>query len=136
MSDGARGGDGAGAKDDAGAGDGEVLLAAIGGLVLPLLGALDALRFAARHLHPLHLAALAEAVAPAEPPLREGRAAFRAIDWPARLHDLRDRLDLAADAAVEALEGLQDAGLTGACGRAYRAPRLLDRKSQRMKSSH
>src|SRR3546814_4614705 len=73
MSDGARGGDGAGAKDDAGAGDGEVLLAAIGGLVLPLLGALDALRFAARHLHPLHLAALAEAVAPAEPPLRECR---------------------------------------------------------------
>src|SRR3546814_6952284 len=102
----------------------DLLRAVFGVFVLPLLGALDSLRFASRHLHPLHFAALAEAVAPAELPLREGRAAFREIDWPARLHDLRDRLDLAADAAVEALEGLHDAGMTGESGRAYRALRL------------
>ncbi len=105
-------------------GDGQALLRAIEGLIPPLLDGLDALRFAARHLHPLHLAQLTAAVMPAEPPLREGLAAFREPTWPPRLSDLHDRLEGAAEAALQAFDGLQIAGETAETGAAWRSLRL------------
>lgn len=105
-------------------GNGQALLRAIEGLIPPLLDGLDALRFAARHLHPLHLAQLAAAVMPTERPLREGLAAFRQPVWPPRLRDLHDRLDGAAEAALQAFDGLRSAGETGETGAAWRSLRL------------
>lgn len=102
---------------------GEGLAAAIEALVPPLLDAVDALRFAARHLHPLHLASVAAAVAPVEPPVRDAVAGLHAPHWPARLHWLRDGLDRAAEATVRGLAGLRVAGETGDTASAWRSLR-------------
>lgn len=105
--------------------DSDALAGAITRVVPPLLDALATLRLAARHVHPLHIAALARAVAPAEPPLREARPDLHGPVWPARLHWLRDALDRAGERAERALEGLRLAGETGDPAPAWRAPRRL-----------
>jgi len=99
-------------------------MAAIGALVPPLLDGLDALRRAARHLHPLLLGQIATAVAPAERPLRDGLAALHAPVWPDRLHWLREALDRAAQPALRAFDGLRAAGDTGDTTAAWRSLRL------------
>ncbi|MET4700462.1 phospholipase/carboxylesterase [Constrictibacter sp. MBR-5] len=109
--------------DDAESDGGEGLASAIEALVPPLLDALDALRFAARHLHPLHLASVAAAVARTDAPVRDALAGLHAPRWPARLHWLRTGLERAAGATVRGLEGLRVAGETGDTGSAWRSLR-------------
>ncbi len=83
----------------------EVLLNAITALMPPLLGALDALRHAGRHLHPPALVELVAAIAPAESPLAAALDQFDAQDWPDGLSDFRAAV---AASAGHALKGLRD----------------------------
>lgn len=100
------------------------LLEAVAGLLIPTLHALDMLRFAARHLHPPHLGALAEAIRPAEQPMLEGREAFRAAVFPERLHRLRDGVLQAVDVTGDAVAGFGKAALAGDMREVRRALRL------------
>jgi phospholipase/carboxylesterase len=85
--------------------DDERLLDAITALVPALLGGLEALRHAGRHLHPPELAQRVAEIASAEVPLAGGLRAFDALDWPAGLEDFRRA---ATASAEQALAGLQD----------------------------
>ena len=59
---------------------------ALTGVLLPLLSALDGLQFAQRHLYPPMLGQLVARVQDLEAPLRDGLAAFQALDWPEHIH--------------------------------------------------
>ena len=102
----------------------EALLDATTALVPPLLTALEALGYAGRHLHPPHLPQLVASLRGFDEPLRAGRAQFDAVPWPDDLGFFRAQLVTAADAALRALDGLQQSA-TDRDGvlRAYRALR-------------
>jgi phospholipase/carboxylesterase len=104
--------------------DDDALLDATTALVPPLLTALDALAFAARHLHPPQLPQIAAALAGFDQSLREGRAQFDRVPWPDDLGFFRGQLLTAADATLAALDGVA-ASATDPNGvlRAYRAMR-------------
>ncbi|HLN09513.1 MAG TPA: phospholipase, partial [Xanthobacteraceae bacterium] len=73
----------------------------------PLLQALDALAFVARHLNPPDFAAVMDAVGGPDEALR---AAHRRPDsWPEDLADMRSRIRVASDAALAAFDGLRAA---------------------------
>ena len=95
-----------------GAGE-DALLDAITKALPPLLTALHALDYAARHLHPPNLAALAEAVAPTAQPLRDGLAQFDAVDFPPHLGAFKAQVLCAGECAVRALDGLEAAAESG-----------------------
>lgn len=114
------------ATPTAGGDNGTELLQAAADLLLPTLRGLDMLRFAARHLHPPHLQALAAAVSPAAEPIREALPAFRAASWPEQLGALRDGTLTAAEIAGSALAELAAAGASGDMRAARRA---LDRRA-------
>jgi phospholipase/carboxylesterase len=92
------------AEDDA---SGDPLLDATTALVPALLVTLEALGYAARHLHPPHLADVVGALDGIVVPLASGRDAFRRVEWPEHLTGFRDRMNEAADAAARALSGLR-----------------------------
>ncbi|HEV2533159.1 hypothetical protein [Phenylobacterium sp.] len=101
----------------------------LGRLLPPLLGALEALGFIARHLHPPDLDVLLSAVGEPDAPLRAARAGLS--DWPAELAEVRRALDTAADHAVAAFEALRDARDDGGdMGQVYRAMRGLPRAQE------
>jgi phospholipase/carboxylesterase len=81
------------------------LLDAITELMPALLGGLEALRHAGRHLHPPELALRAAEIASAQAPLAAGLERFRAEDWPAGLADFRRAVD---ESAERTLAGLAD----------------------------
>lgn len=87
--------------------DTEVLLDATTALIPPLLTALDALAFAARHLHPPELAALVTQLAPLAQPLAEGVRRFQAVSWPEPLRVYQTQSRLAAETTLQALEAFQ-----------------------------
>jgi phospholipase/carboxylesterase len=120
--------------DAAGDGDAQfeaILFEAIVALLRPLLQGLEALGFAARHLHPPDLAELVAAIGEREAPLRQGLEQFRAITWPDRLAGFRDQLDLAAAEALAAFDGLRAAvGDPNGPVAAYRALRRQARASE------
>lgn len=111
--------------------DSEVLLEAIVGTLQPLLQALQALEFAARHLHPPRLAELVEAVADRDGALRDGLARFRAAAWPEHLAEFRNQVETAAEAALQAFDGLRAAPEDpNAIVAAYRALRHYARAAE------
>lgn len=111
--------------------DSEALLEAIVGMLSPLLQALQALEFAARNLHPPRLRELVDAIADRDVELREGLAAFRAADWPEHLADFRGQVDGAANAVIQAFDGLRAApDDPNAAIAAYRALRHYARAAE------
>ena len=111
--------------------DEDPILEAVVALVPPLLGALEALQFVARHLHPPHLRELVDTIAPRGEPLRPALERFRQTAWPDHLAFVRDRLDEAATLALKALDGLNSApeSASGAFD-AYRALRSFTRATE------
>lgn len=89
--------------------DSEALLEAIVGMLRPLLQALQGLEFAGRHLHPPRLRELVDAVADRDGEVRGGLATFRAAAWPEHLGEFRAQVETAADAVVQAFDGLRAA---------------------------
>jgi phospholipase/carboxylesterase len=111
--------------------DSEALLEAIVGMLRPLLQALQALEFAARHLHPPRLGELVEAVADRDAEVQAGLARFRAIDWPEHLAGFRGQVETAAVAVIQAFDGLRAAPQDpNAVIAAYRALRHYARAAE------
>lgn len=108
--------------------DNDPILEAVVALVPPLLNALDALQFIARHLHPPHLGELVAAVGSRDEPLRGTFDLFMDVDWPDQLVPVRDRLALSATETMRAFEELR-AATQSANGifEAYRALRHYTR---------
>jgi phospholipase/carboxylesterase len=95
----------------------------------PLLGALEALGFIARYLHPPELANVLDAVGEPEKPLLEALKALG--DWPEELSALRGALAMASAQALAAFEALRAAAEAGGdMGQAYRALRGLPRAQE------
>lgn len=84
----------------------DVLLDATTAALPPLLASLDALSFAARHLHPPNIASLAEVMEEHEQPLSDGLEKFTAAPWPEHLQDFRKQVVSAATLAGKGLSGL------------------------------
>jgi phospholipase/carboxylesterase len=98
-------------------------------LLPPLLGALEALGFVARHLHPPDLEALMAALGEPEVPLRAARKGLG--DWPAGLADVRAALETACDHVLSAFEALRQAqALGGEMGAIFRGLRGLPRAQE------
>src|SRR3954463_7490011 len=76
-------------------------------LVPPLLRALEALGFVARHFHPPEFGAVLEAVGTPDEELRADRELVES--WPDELIDVAKLLSGASDAALAAFEGLRTA---------------------------
>lgn len=111
--------------------DSETLLEVIVGMLRPLLQALQALEFAARQLHPPRLRELVDAVADRDLELREGLARFRAASWPEHLAGFRAQVETAADAVIQAFDGLRAApDDPNAIVAAYRALRHYARAAE------
>ena len=101
---------------------------AIVALLPALLNALETLGFIARHLHPPQLAVLMASCGDRQQPLRAALPGFRQVDWPENLTRFRQQVEAAAEATLEAYDGLA-AAASEADGRlsAYRALRLAPR---------
>lgn len=84
----------------------DVLLDATTAALPPLLAGLDALTFAARHMHPPNIASLAEVMQEHEQPLSDGLETFAAAPWPDHLQDFRKQVVNAATMAGKGLSGL------------------------------
>jgi phospholipase/carboxylesterase len=97
-------------------------------LLPPLLEALDALGFVARHLHPPALAAVMEAAGSPDEPLRRARAQLS--EWPDAFARVRAMLEAASDAAIAAFEGLRAAEAQGELSALFRALRYLPRAQE------
>ena len=82
---------------------------ALTGVLLPLLSALDGLQFAQRHLYPPMLGQLVARVQDLEAPLRDGLAAFQALDWPEHMAPFRECLDTAVEMSVRGIQGMRNA---------------------------
>lgn len=86
------------AQDDA-------ILDALEDFVPPLLTALEAIGRAQRHLHPAHLKALEEGLAPHRDELQSARERFAETQWQGDLAVLQVPLDTAAEHTLTALGG-------------------------------
>ncbi len=98
-------------------------------LLPPLLHALEALAFVARHLNPPEFDSVMEAAGTPDRELQAARA--RLTDWPDQFASVRSTLDAASDAALKAFAGLRGVqngqGDLGAVFRALRyVPRALE----------
>ncbi len=104
---------------------GEALMEAIVAVVRPLLAALEAQIFIARHLHPPHLRELVGFIGERDAALRTGLATLQAAPWPEHLTGFRDQLAQSAEAADRTFQGLRAAAEDDAEGTmlAYRALR-------------
>ena len=91
--------------------NGPDVMAAIVGLLTHLLDTLDALGEVARRLHPPRLRALAQSVRAPAAALGTATRAFARAEWPEHLLGFRDQMLPAAEAALQACEGLQEAAL-------------------------
>lgn len=87
----------------------EPAIDAISALVPATLRALHAIEFASRHLSPTSLPRIIDALAGRNDDLAPALAASRALEWPNRLAPVRDHLERAAQAAADALAGIQAA---------------------------
>lgn len=86
--------------------DTETLLEATTALVPPLLQGLEALAYAARHLHPPALAGLVDQITGFRAPLAEGLGRFEAVVWPEHLQPFAAHSREAAALALEAFDAL------------------------------
>ena len=87
--------------------DTDALLDATTALVPRLLGALEALAFAGRHLHPPQLSEVVAALDAFATPLAEGRTQFEKVAWPDHLQFFGTRLLESSAAALRALAALK-----------------------------
>ena len=71
----------------------------------PLLDALDALGFIARHLHPPAFESVVNAIGTPDEALQAARSAL--AEWPQNFADMRSLLDRACDEALAAFAGLR-----------------------------
>ncbi len=102
----------------------DVLMEAIVAVVRPLLAALEAQIFIARHLHPPLLRDLVDFIGERDTALRAGLATLEAAPWPDHLAAFRDHLVQSADAADRVFRDLRAAvGHPDALMLAYRALR-------------
>jgi phospholipase/carboxylesterase len=102
---------------------------ALARLLPPLLGALEALGFVARYLHPPQLSAILQAVGEPDAPLRVARNG--PADWSPELAEVRGALETACDHAVASFEALREADASGGdMGQVYRALRGLPRAQE------
>lgn len=106
----------------------EAILEDLMAFVPPLLQALEAGGFVARHLHPPHLAQVLDALGQPEAPLQAVRT--RLDGWPDEMADVRDRLAAAAVAALGAFAGLREAAAADDLGAAFRALGQLPRAQE------
>lgn len=106
----------------------EAILEDLMAFVPPLLQTLEAAGFAARHLHPPTLPQVLDALGQPDGPLRDVRGRLAA--WPDEMADVRDRLTLAADAALNAFDGLREAAQTDDLAAAFRALGQLPRAQE------
>lgn len=119
------------ADDSPAAPEREAVVAALAALVPPVLVGLDALGYAARHLHPPDLEKLSKELEGLDAPIREARPRFEAISWPAPLEPARDRILAAADAVTRGLAELAAAATApNPILAAYRALRHSTRASE------
>jgi phospholipase/carboxylesterase len=100
----------------------EDLSNAIASLLDPLLRALEALAFIARHLYPPKFNDLMASVGTPDQDLKMAQAAQ--TEWPAPLADVGATLNGATDAALQAFAGLRESLGSVDVRRAYRALRL------------
>lgn len=87
-----------------------VFAEAVGRVGPLILGGLDGLEQAFRHLHPANFPDLRSRLAPLRTALDEARAAFAEIAAPESLEAFRERLAEAADLTAAALAGIVDPG--------------------------
>ena len=102
--------------------DNEPLLDAVSGVLPPLMSALEALAWFARHLHPPNLAALADAVASAGQSVEAGLERFRDTEFPEQFAPFKDHVLRAGEHVRRAFEGISSAaGDPNGALEAYRA---------------
>jgi phospholipase/carboxylesterase len=87
----------------------EPAIDAVAQLVPATLKALHALEFAGRHLSPGSLPQLIDAMAGRDDEVNAALSVSRALDWPGRLAEVRERLEPAAEAAAQGIAGLRAA---------------------------
>lgn len=87
----------------------DVLMEAIVAVVRPLLAALEAQIFIARHLHPPILRELVDFIGTRDSELRSGMASLAAAPWPDHLSGFRDQLGQSAEAADRVFQDLRAA---------------------------
>src|SRR5690242_15210728 len=78
-------------------------------LLVPLLGALERMVWVQRYLYPPLAPRLAEVLAPQHEALAAPLAALREHAWPEELAFVRERLDAAAQQALEMLDAFMTA---------------------------
>ncbi|QAU49451.1 phospholipase [Bradyrhizobium guangzhouense] len=95
----------------------------------PLLNALEALGYFARHLHPPAFGSVMNAIGTPDDVLQTARAAIG--EWPEQFAGLRERLDLACNEALSAFAGIRDVERgNGDLGAVFRALRHLPRAQE------
>lgn len=93
-------------------------------LLNPLLRALEMLTLVARHLHPPDFEGLMASIGTPDQDLRSALA--RPSEWPEQLSNVKEALEAAGDAALQAFAGLRQASRdAGDLRGAYRALRFL-----------
>ncbi len=88
------------------------LLDAFSAALPPLLTALDDLAYISRHMHPPHLPELLARMGHGDAGLREGIAVMQDAPWPEHLHQVKSRIETAADQVCKAYESLRNVGRT------------------------
>ena len=114
---------------DGASGETDPCVEAMGELAPRLLRVLAMLELAQRHLHPPALPALAAELRPMAEDLGEATTRFTAVDWPAPLHPVRDRMTEASALAAGACAGLDAQGPEDVLS-AYRALRKATRAQE------
>ncbi len=104
--------------------DDEAVVDALQALLPRLITALQAVGHAQRHLHPTHLKALEEGLAPFRERLQRALDQFRATEWQGDLVPMKEPLERAAEHTLGALAGfLEDASGPQAIIQRFRALR-------------
>ncbi|MEO0981964.1 MAG: phospholipase [Pseudomonadota bacterium] len=111
--------------------DNERLLDAITAILPPTLTGLDALAYAARHLHPPGLPQLVEAVLRYKAPVEAGLAVFADARWPDDLKRFAEQVETSAREVCAAFDGLEAAvGDPNGVLKAYRSMRRHTRATE------
>jgi phospholipase/carboxylesterase len=99
------------------------VIEAIGGLLPPLLAALDEVAWAQRHLYPPQAGRLARALAPRADAVDGPRRALEGVAWPAELGFMRDRLADVGRRTIDLVAAFVEAARSGEPLGLYRALR-------------
>ena len=98
------------------------ILDATTALIPPLLSGIEVLTHAGRHMHPPNLPGLVQQIEPYRQPLKDGLAAFDAVDWPEHLQDFVECSIRSANLAMQSFnEFLSAQNQSNPAMAAYRA---------------